>query len=95
MLLIQDMGDKMHRGIKKLAISAAIVAAVLSVLVLTKYLSASSALPADNSHRLAAAMSNQHLDIGKYRTYLEDTALAVLLLLLPLCRFFLMRKSQD
>ncbi len=85
----------MHRRIKTLAISAAVVAAVLSVLILTKYFNASPALAVDNSHRLAATLSNQHLDIGKYRSYLKDTALATILLLLPLWRALLIRRSQD
>jgi hypothetical protein len=94
------MGDKMHRRIKTLAIFAAVVAIVLSVLVLAKYFNAGLASAGNNSHRLAAAPPNptnirEHLDISRYLSYLKDTAFIALLFLLPLWRVVLLRKSQD
>jgi CRP-like cAMP-binding protein len=94
------MGDKMHRRIKTLAISAAVVAVVLSVLVLAKYFNAGLALAVANSHRLAAALPNltnlsEHLDIGRYRSYLKDIALIAFLFLLLLWRALLLRRSQN
>jgi hypothetical protein len=106
MFLSQDMGDEMHRGIKRLAISAVVVAAVLFVLVsawgwltpLAKYFNASLALAIDNSRRLGAALPSltnlrEHLDISKFRSYLKDTALVALLFLLLLWRALLIKRS--
>jgi hypothetical protein len=90
----------MHRRIKILTISAAVVAVVLFVLVLAKYLNASLALAVDNSHRLAAALPNltnlsEYLDTGRYRSYLKEIAFVAFLFLLLLWRALLLRRSQD
>jgi hypothetical protein len=94
------MGDKMFSRFKTLAIFAAVVAVVLSVLVLAKYFNAGLAFAVDNSHRLAAALPNltnlsEHLDTGQYRSYLKDIALVAFLFLLLLWRVLLLRRSQN
>jgi hypothetical protein len=93
------MGDGMHSRIKTLAISAAVVAVVLSVLVLAKYFNTGLALAVNNSHRLAAALPNltnlsEHLDIGQYRSYLKDIAFVAFLFLLLLWRVLFLGRSQ-
>jgi len=86
----------MHSRFKTLAIFAAVVAVVLSVLVLAKYFNAGSALAVNNSHRLAAALTNlsAYIHAGQYRSYLKDTALVAFLFLLLLWRALLLRRSQ-
>jgi hypothetical protein len=76
------MGDEMHRRIKTLAISAAVVAVVLSVLVLAKYF---------NAPLLAFARKQG----GQYCSYLKDIALIAFLFLLLLWRALLLRRSQN
>lgn len=90
----------MHRRIKTLAISATVVAAVLSALVLAKYFNTGLAFAVDNSHRLAAALPNltnlsKYLDISQYRSYLKDIALIAFLLLLLLWRALFLGRPQD
>lgn len=91
------MGDEMHSRIKTLAIFAAVVAVVLSVLVLAKYFNAGSAFAADNSFKLSAALTNlsAYIHAGQYRSYLKDIALVAFLFLLLLWRALLLRRSQN
>jgi hypothetical protein len=76
------MGDEMFSRFKTLAISAAAVAAVLSVLVLAKYF---------NAPLLAFARKQG----GQYLSYLKGIALVAFLFLLLLWRALLLRRSQD
>jgi hypothetical protein len=84
------MGDKMHSRIKTLAIFATAIIVILTVL-------AGLTFAVDNSHRLAAALTNlsTYINTSQYRSYLKDIALVAFLFLLLLWRALLLRRSQS
>jgi hypothetical protein len=83
------MGDEMHR-FKTLLLISTVIIVILTVL-------AGLTFAADNSSKLAAALTNlsAYLDIGQYRSYLKDIALVAFLFLLLLWRALLLRRSQN
>jgi hypothetical protein len=79
----------MFSRFKILALFATAIIVILTVL-------AGLTFAADNSSKLAAALTNlsAYLDIDRYRSYLKDIAFVAFLFLLLLWRALLLRRSQ-
>jgi hypothetical protein len=83
------MGDEMHR-FKTLLLISTVIIVILTVL-------AGLTFAADNSSKLAAALTNlsAYINTGQYRSYLKDTALVAFLFLLLLWRVLFLRRPQN
>jgi hypothetical protein len=80
----------MHSKFKTLALFATAIIVILTVL-------AGLTFAADNSSKLAAALTNlsAYINTGQYRSYLKDTALVAFLFLLLLWRVLFLRRPQN
>jgi hypothetical protein len=84
------MGDKMCSRFKILALFATAIIVILTVL-------AGLTFAADNSSKLAAALTNlsAYIHAGQYRSYIKDISSVAFLLLLLLWRVLFLRRSQS
>ncbi len=84
------MGDKMFSKFKTLALFATAIIVILTVL-------AGLTFAADNSSKLAAALTNlsAYIHTGQYISYIKDISLVAFLFLLLLWRALLLRRSQN